>query len=179
MTSPRQGVSSGHAHSVTAGSLFLQGEVKTKHTLRLSHMSLSSRSCAFLRLANIVSFVSKIYSRLPIRTDVVKIRGCYARPGKVLDTIDRKFKSQHRRAVLLSASVPKQRNRICCCSCYWVKLNYGAFSLTVVQGALRSYTSLVCFSHTWCWYDLIGICRSTFISFKVLELGLHTFHSYN
>lgn len=110
MISPRQGVSSGRAHSVTAGSLFLQGEVKTKHTLRLSHMFLSSRSCAFLRLANIVSFVSKIYSRLPIRTNVVKIRGCYARPGKVLDTIDRKFESQHRRAVLLSASVPKQRD---------------------------------------------------------------------
>lgn len=70
MTSLRQGVSSGHAHSVTAGSLFLQGEVKTKHTLRLSHMFLSSRTCAFLRLANIVSFVSKIYSRLPIRTDI-------------------------------------------------------------------------------------------------------------
>lgn len=48
--------------------------LKTKHTPRLSHMFLSSRSCAFLRRANIVSFVSKIYSGLPIRTAVAKIR---------------------------------------------------------------------------------------------------------
>lgn len=67
-------ISLGHAHSVTVGSLLLHCGLKTKHTLRLSHMFLSSRSCAFLRPANIVSFVSKIYSRLPIRTNTAKIR---------------------------------------------------------------------------------------------------------
>lgn len=51
---------------------------KKKSTLTLSHMSLSSRSCAFWRLTNIVSFVSKIYSRLPIRINMIKFRVRYA-----------------------------------------------------------------------------------------------------
>ena len=60
-----------------------------KSALTLSHMSLSSRSCALPRLTNIVSFVAKIYLRLPLRINIIIM--CYATTGKAHDNLDKKI----------------------------------------------------------------------------------------